>query len=54
VDYSQALGGLTKDQAHDLVFRLTDEERIILMKTLDQYAVKLEKSGLESESMSMM
>ncbi|CRK91341.1 CLUMA_CG005014, isoform B, partial [Clunio marinus] len=46
--YSQALGSLTKDQAHDLVFRLNDEERTLLMKTLEQFNVKLEKDGLTS------
>ncbi|CRK91340.1 CLUMA_CG005014, isoform A, partial [Clunio marinus] len=47
--YSQALGSLTKDQAHDLVFRLNDEERTLLMKTLEQFNVKLEKDGLTSQ-----
>lgn len=47
VNYSQALGSLTKDQAHDLVFRLNDEERIILMRTLEQFHVSQEKDGLE-------
>lgn len=46
-NYSQALGSLTKDQAHDLVFRLNDEERDILMRTLEQYHVKQEKGSLE-------
>ena len=45
--YSQALGSLTKDQAHDLVFRMNDEERNILMKTLEQFNVIQEKTGLE-------
>lgn len=47
VNYSQALGSLTKDQAHDLVFRLNDEERVILMRTLEQFHVSQEKDGLE-------
>lgn len=46
-NYSQALGCLTKDQAHDLVFRLNDEERKILLQTLDHYNVSIEKDGLE-------
>lgn len=46
-DYSQALGSLTKDQAHDLVFRLNDEERTLLFRTLEQYHVSQEKDGLE-------
>lgn len=46
VKYSQALGSLTKDQAHDLVFRLNDEERKILLQTLDHYNVSIEKDGL--------
>lgn len=49
VNFSQALGSLTKDQAHDLVFRLNDEERTLLMKTLEQYHVRQEKDGLESK-----
>lgn len=47
VNYSQALGSLTKDQAHDLVFRLNDEERMLLMRTLEQFNVTREKDGLE-------
>lgn len=46
-DFSQALGSLTKDQAHDLVFRMNDEERVILMRTLEQFNVSKEKDGLE-------
>lgn len=49
VNYSQALGSLTKDQAHDLVFRLNDDERSILMKALEQFNVKQEKDGLISK-----
>lgn len=49
-DYSQALGSLTKDQAHDLVFRMNDEERVILMRTLEQFNVSKEKDGLECKS----
>jgi hypothetical protein len=45
-NYSQALGSLTKDQAHDLVFRLNDEERKILLITLEHYNVSIEKDGL--------
>lgn len=48
-NYSQALGSLTKDQAHDLVFRMNDEERTILMRTLEQFNVIQEKTGLECE-----
>lgn len=47
--YSQALGALTKDQAHDYVFRLNDEERNILLKTLEQFEIKQDKSKLECE-----
>lgn len=46
VNYSQALGSLTKDQAHDLVFRLNEEERLILLQTLEHYNVVMEKDGL--------
>lgn len=47
--YSQALGSLTKDQAHDLVFRLNDEERHILFATLENFQMKQEKQSLECE-----
>lgn len=47
VNYSQALGSLTKDQAHDLVFRLNDEERTLLYNTLDQFQLKEDKRKLE-------
>jgi hypothetical protein len=47
--YSQALGSLTKDQAHDLVFRLNDEERNLLMRTLTNFQIKQEKQTLESK-----
>lgn len=47
VNYSQALGSLTKDQAHDLVYRLNDDERVVLMRTLEQFNVSREKDGLE-------
>lgn len=46
---SQALGSLTKDQAHDLVFRLNDDERKILLVTLEHYGAVLEKDGLVCE-----
>lgn len=51
-NYSQALGSLTKDQAHDLVFRMNDEERTILMRTLEQFNVIQEKTGLECECLA--
>lgn len=46
VNYSQALGSLTKDQAHDLVFRMNDEERTLLLRTLEHFNVTKEKDGL--------
>lgn len=46
-NYSQALGHLTKDQAHDLVYRMNDEERVILLRTLEQFNVSVEKGHLE-------
>jgi hypothetical protein len=49
VNYSQALGSFTKDQAHDLVYRMNDEERQILLKTLEQFNVQVQKTGLESK-----
>jgi hypothetical protein len=47
--YSQALGSLTKDQAHDLVFRLNEEERTMLYNTLEQFQMKEDKQKLECE-----
>lgn len=51
-NYSQALGSLTKDQAHDLVFRLNEEERTTLYNTLEQFQMKEDKKKLECESFS--
>lgn len=47
VNYSQALGSLTKDQAHDLVFRLNEEERNILGEQLEKFQMKEDKRKLE-------
>lgn len=49
MNYTTALGTLTKDQAHDLVFRLNDEERTILVQTLEQFHFNHDKTNLESE-----
>lgn len=49
MNYSQALGSLTKDQAHDLVFRLNEEERTMLYNTLEQFQMKEDKRKLECE-----
>lgn len=46
-NYSQALGSFTKEQANDLVYRMNDEERVILMRELERFNVATEKSGLE-------
>lgn len=48
-NYSQALGTLTKDQAHDLVFRLNEEERTTLYNTLEQFQMKEDKVKMECE-----
>lgn len=48
-NYSQALGTLTKDQAHDFVFRLNEEERTTLYNTLEQFQMKEDKRKLECE-----
>lgn len=48
-NYSQALGSLTKDQAHDLVFRLNEEERTTLYNTLEQFQMKEDKVKMECE-----
>jgi hypothetical protein len=50
VCYSQALGSLTKDQAHDLVFRLNEEERSILAEQLEKFILKEDKQKLECKS----
>ncbi|XP_070491633.1 transmembrane protein 65 isoform X6 [Chironomus tepperi] len=47
VYYSQALGSLTKDQAHDLVFRLNEEERATLLEQLEKFQLKEDKRKLE-------
>lgn len=47
VYYSQALGSLTRDQAHDLVFRLNEEERVILLEQLEKFQLKEDKRKLE-------
>ncbi|CAG9803075.1 unnamed protein product [Chironomus riparius] len=49
VYYSQALGSLTKDQAHDLVFRLNEEERATLLEQLEKFQLKEDKRKLESQ-----
>lgn len=48
-NYSQALGSLTKDQAHDLVFRLNEEERTTLYNTLEQFQMSEDKTKMECE-----
>jgi hypothetical protein len=48
--YSQALGSLTKDQAHDLVFRLNEEERATLLEQLEKFQLKEDKRKLECKS----
>ena len=50
VYYSQALGSLTKDQAHDLVFRLNEEERATLLEQLEKFQLKEDKRKLECKS----
>lgn len=50
MNYSQALGSLTKDQAHDFVFRLNEEERSTLYSTLEQFQMKEDKRKLECKS----
>lgn len=45
--YTTALSNMTKDQANELVFRLTDQERQVLLQVLNQFDSNKERKKLE-------
>lgn len=45
--YTTALSNLTKDQANELVFRLNDSERQVLLQVLNQFESNKERKRLE-------
>lgn len=45
--YTTALSNMTKDQANELVFRLNDSERQILLQVLNQFESNKERKRLE-------
>lgn len=51
-NYTTALSNMTKDQANDLVFRLTDNERTLLLQVLTQYQSNQERKRLEGKQVS--
>lgn len=48
-NYTTALSNMTKDQANDLVFRLTDQERQLLLQVLSQFQSNQERKKLEGK-----
>lgn len=53
-NYTTALSNMTKDQANDLVFRLTDNERTLLLQVLTQYQSNQERKRLEGKPVSQL
>lgn len=47
--YTTALSNLTKDQANELVFRLNDSERQVLLQVLNQFESNKERKRLEGK-----
>ncbi|XP_063702773.1 transmembrane protein 65 isoform X2 [Culicoides brevitarsis] len=47
--YTTALSNMTKDQANELVFRLNDSERQILLQVLNRFESNKERQRLEGE-----
>uniref|UniRef100_A0A182INM3 Uncharacterized protein n=1 Tax=Anopheles atroparvus TaxID=41427 RepID=A0A182INM3_ANOAO len=48
--YTQAASTLTREQLHDLVYRLNEDERELLMKTLKQFESNKVKAEFEAET----
>lgn len=48
-NYTTALSNMTKDQANDLVFRLNDQERQLLLQVLTQFQVSHERQQIEGK-----
>ncbi|XP_065089077.1 transmembrane protein 65 isoform X2 [Ochlerotatus camptorhynchus] len=49
-DYTQAASTLTREQLHDLVYRLNEDERDLLMNTLKQFESNKQKAQFEAET----
>ncbi|XP_055600309.1 transmembrane protein 65 isoform X2 [Uranotaenia lowii] len=49
--YTQAASTLTREQLHDLVYRLNEDERELLMNTLKQFESNKQKAQFEAETM---
>uniref|UniRef100_A0A1Q3G223 Putative conserved plasma membrane protein n=1 Tax=Culex tarsalis TaxID=7177 RepID=A0A1Q3G223_CULTA len=49
-DYTQAASTLTREQLHDLVYRLNEDERELLMNTLKQFESNKQKAQFEAEA----
>lgn len=45
--YTQAASTLTREQLHDLVYRLNEDERELLMNTLKQFESNKQKAQFE-------
>uniref|UniRef100_A0A1Q3G1P0 Putative conserved plasma membrane protein n=1 Tax=Culex tarsalis TaxID=7177 RepID=A0A1Q3G1P0_CULTA len=48
-DYTQAASTLTREQLHDLVYRLNEDERELLMNTLKQFESNKQKAQFEGQ-----
>ncbi|XP_062547243.1 transmembrane protein 65 isoform X2 [Armigeres subalbatus] len=48
--YTQAASTLTREQLHDLVYRLNEDERELLMNTLKQFESNKQKAQFEAET----
>lgn len=48
--YTQAASTLTREQLHDLVYRLNEDERELLMNTLKQFESNKQKAQFEAEA----
>lgn len=47
--YTTALSNMTKDQANELVFRLNEQERQVLLQVLNQFDSNKERKRLEGK-----
>lgn len=53
-DYTQAASTLTREQLHDLVYRLNEDERDLLMNTLKQFESNKQKAQFEGEIFAIL
>nr|XP_019550529.2 transmembrane protein 65 isoform X2 [Aedes albopictus] len=51
--YTQAASTLTREQLHDLVYRLNEDERELLMNTLKQFESNKQKAQFEAETVPL-